>query len=774
MTRRRPTSSSRSRRSAKGPGLFARLWKPLFVLGLFGLLVLSGWGLWVDQQIQRDFRALQWSLPARIYSRPLELYEGMRLTSDRLVSYLQELGYRQDGNPDGPGEFARNGSRVVLHTRGFDFWDGREAPQWVEAVFSGSELISLRGKGNQSLLLVRLEPVEIAQINPATGEDRLPLPLSAFPQDLINAVIAVEDRRFYRHHGIDPQGLARAMLANIKAMAWVQGGSTLTQQLVKNLYLTRERTLRRKIEEAMMAVALELHFSKEEILTAYLNEVFLGQDGNRAIHGFALASQYYFGRPLNELGVADLALLAGLSRGASFYNPQRNPERARNRRNVVLASMLDQGYISQEQYARATQEEVVTRARLARRAAYPAFMELVAEHLARDYDQNALRSEGLRIFTTLDIWAQQVLDEHLDAAVKAVERGGENSPPLEAAVVISDANTGEIRALAGSRKGGGYTGFNRALQARRQIGSLVKPAVYLAALESGRFNLASVLQDRPVSLKLQNGDIWEPQNYERTSEGDVYFFEALQRSLNLATVNLGLELGVDRVVAMLQDLGYPGKLQPFPSVLLGAVDMTPLQVAQMYQSFASGGFRSPPRTVQAVTTADGTPLEWYGVQSYQVADPANVFLLEHAMQGVFTEGTGKTMAGRLDRHLPLAGKTGTTNDLRDSWFAGFGNDLVGVVWLGYDDNRETKLTGATGALRVWTEIMTRLDIESRPQVPPAGIVWEEVARYASSDPARRDCSYTRLVPFRENNRLDMAWSCVVNDSFFNRLMDRFR
>src|SRR5690606_15277922 len=356
MTRRRATSSSRSssrrpqRRS--GRGLIARLWKPVLALGVVATIMVGFWGLWVDQQVQRDFRALQWSLPARLYSRPLELYEGLHLSTDRLVSYLQELGYRQQSNPDGPGEYARNGSRVVMYSRGFDFWDGKEAAQGVEAMFSGSEVVALRNLGGQPLSLVRLEPVEIAQINPATGEDRLPLPLASFPQPLINAVIAVEDQRFYQHDGIDPRGLARAMVANIKAMSWVQGGSTLTQQLVKNLYLTRERTLRRKIEEAMMAVALEVHFSKEEILTAYLNEVFLGQDGNRAIHGFALASQYYFGRPLNELDVSDLALLAGLSRGASFYNPQRNPERAKNRRNVVLASMLDQGYITQQEFDR--------------------------------------------------------------------------------------------------------------------------------------------------------------------------------------------------------------------------------------------------------------------------------------------------------------------------------------------------------------------------------------------------------------------------------------
>ncbi|MDR0781667.1 MAG: penicillin-binding protein 1B, partial [Pseudomonadales bacterium] len=698
MTRRRATIATRSaspRRPARSRrGLIARCWKPLAVLCLLGVAFMGAWFMRVDKEIQHDFRALQWALPARIYSRPLELYEGAHLNADTLASYMQALGYREQSNPSSAGEYTRSGNTVHLHTRGFVFWDGREVEQQVEAVFSGNELIALNGAGNGALSLVRLEPVEIAQINPATGEDRLPLPLAAFPQQLVNAVIAVEDKRFYQHHGIDPHGLARAMYANLKARAWVQGGSTLTQQLVKNLYLTQARTLRRKVEEAMMAVALELHFSKQEILTAYLNEVFLGQDGSRAIHGFALAAQYYFGRPLNELSTADLALLAGLSRGASYYNPQRNPERALARRDVVLASMLNQGYLTPAEHAKAIKETIVIHARLAQHAAYPAFMELVAQNLERNYNQDALRSEGLRIFTTLDIATQDVVDKQLDAAVKAVEHTGTGKTPLEAAVIISDANTGEIRALAGSRKGGGYTGFNRALQARRQIGSLVKPAVYLAALESGRFNLASVLSDRPVSVRLQNGDVWEPQNYERSSEGDVYFIEALQRSLNLATVDLGLKLGVENVVAMLKALGYSRPLQPYPSVLLGAVDMTPLEVAQIYQSYASGGFRSPPRAVLSVTTANGKPLDFYGVESHQVADPGNVFLLEHTLQGVFIEGTAKTSAQRLAKHLPLAGKTGTTNDLRDSWFAGFGGDLVGVVWLGYDDNRPTGLTGA--------------------------------------------------------------------------------
>lgn len=767
----RKRSKAKNSKNGKKAG---RRW-PYFVVPvmLWGTLAVAGWCVWVDYQVRRDFSALQWALPARIYARPIELYAGAHFGVAELTDYLQRLGYRQTPDVAGPGEYQVNGSNLRLRTRGFDFWDGTEAPVYVELGFTGRNISSLRGGPTSGdLALARLEPVEIAQINPETGEDRLPVSLSDVPPALVNAVIAVEDQRFYSHYGVDPIGILRALWTNVRAGAVVQGGSTLTQQLVKNLYLNRDRTLRRKVEEAVMAVALDFHFTKDEILTAYINEVFLGQQGSRAIHGFALAAEHYFGRPLKELKLDELATLAGLARGASYYNPLRNPERATERRNTVLARMRDQEYISEQQYQQALAATLqVTSRPVSRGAGYPAFMELVYGDLARDYDQAALRTEGLRIFTTLDVEMQSAMEAVLDKGVTAVERKTDGAA-LEAAVVITDANTGEVRAMAGSRKAG-YTGFNRALHAVRPIGSLVKPAVYLAALE-GDFHLASVLADDPVRMKLPNGDLWEPENYEKTTEGDVYLYDALERSLNLATVDLGMQIGPEKVVEMLRHLGHTKPVQPFPSILLGAVDMTPIEVAQLYQTLASNGFRSPLRAVEAVTTAEGEPLAWYGIQTEQVADAAAVFVLEHALQGVFERGTAKTMASRLGRNMPLAGKTGTTNDLRDSWFAGYGQDLVGVVWLGHDDNRATGLTGATGALRVWTDIMVELDIQPRQSLPPADIQWDTVAQYAVRNPVDRNCAVTRSLPFRADKMQDVAYSCEVNDSFFERVIDRFR
>jgi penicillin-binding protein 1B len=758
--------SSRSRPQRR------RRWLPIFAALVFGGFVAVGvWFLWIDTEIRRDFAALQWALPARLYARPLELYAGAHLAADDLIDYLQLLGYRETARVAGPGEYEATGAVVRLHTRGFEFWDSSDLDLYVEAGFSGARVVYLSGlAGADAPLLVRLEPIEIAQVNPANGEDRLPVSLKEVPQDLVNAVVAVEDQRFYSHYGVDPLGIARALWSNLRAGEVVQGGSTLTQQLVKNLYLNRERTLRRKIEEAMMAVALDYHFDKDRILTAYLNEVFLGQQGNRAIHGFALASQHYFGRPLKELSLAELATLAGLPRGASYYNPSRYPERATERRNVVLARMRELGYISDQQYDNARAEVLQVAESAPSRAGYPAFMELVYSDLVRDYDRDALRTEGLRIFTTLDVLMQGKLEAVLDESVARVER--RNDARLEAAVVVTDASSGQVRALAGSRKNG-YTGFNRALHAVRPIGSLVKPAVYLAALEGAVFHPASVLSDREIEIRMQDGQLWRPKNYEETTEGDVYLYDALQRSLNLATVDLGMAVGVPRVVDMLSRLGYHKEVAPYPSLLLGAVDMAPIEVAQIYQTLATGGFRSPLRSVEAVSTAQGAPLTWYGIRTEPAADPAALYLLETIMQGVFERGTARSVNPRMGQYLPLAGKTGTTNDTRDSWFAGFGDDLVGVAWLGYDDNSETGLTGATGALRVWADVMSALDIQPRTTPQPPDIVWDEVPQQAVSNPIQRDCSATVMLPFRANLLPDPDWSCG-DANFFERLIDRVR
>ncbi len=769
-----PRNSSAGRHpNSTGPTFSRHIPRFIWLLLVLAVLLVVYRCVWIDRKIRRDFDALQWELPARIYSRPVELYAGVHISPDDLVDYLQRLGYRRTAKVDRSGEYKVNGNHIALRTRGFQFWDGAEAEVYVELTFDGHHVSQVQDGKGTDLPLLRLEPVEIEQINPATGEDRMPVTLVDIPPTLIAAVVAIEDQRFYTHHGIDPIGIGRALWADIRAGGIVQGGSTLTQQLIKNLYLDKEQTLRRKIEEAVMALSLELHFSKDDILTAYFNEIFLGQDGNRAIHGFALASQYYFARPLNELRLDEMALLAGIGRGATYYNPLRYPERAVERRNVVLTRMHELGEITDKDYETAHKARLQVREKVVNRNGYPAFMQLVYDNLKREYNKDALRTKGLNIFTTLDVTMQSKMEERLDGAVARVEKSGHKNNPLEAAVVITDANTGEVRALAGGRKRG-YSGFNRALHAVRPVGSLVKPAVYLTALETKNFTLASVLADQEIELKQPNGEVWRPQNYEREADGDVYFYDALQRSLNLATLDLGLKIGVDKVKATLTRLGYTGDAQPYPSLLLGAVDMSPLEVAQIYQTLASSGFRSPLRAVEAVTTADGQPLAFYSIETKQVADPAAVWLLEYALRGVFERGTAKSVTPLLRNHMPLAGKTGTTNDMRDSWFAGYGNDLVGVVWLGHDDNQETGLTGAAGALQVWANLMQAFDIEPRQVPAPESIKYDQVPVTPNHNTSQRDCSSTQSLPFLADAMPDVSISCEVNDSFFGRVIDRFK
>ena len=773
MRKTKPKSAKQGRRAPRKWRGWPLVRRISLALGIGVVL----WCLWIDFEVRRDFEALQWALPARLYARPVELYAGAPISQAELSNYLDHLGYRESTQVEGPGEYQRSPSRISLWTRGFDFWDGAEPSLYLNVEFDGRKVRSLWGDQNTGdIALARLEPAEIAQINPNTGEDRVPIRLSDVPQALIDAVIAVEDQRFYSHFGVDPIGIGRALVANLQAGSIVQGGSTLTQQLIKNLYLSRQQTLRRKIEEALMALALELHFNKEEILQAYMNEVFLGQQGNRAIHGFALASEYYFSRPLSELSLSELATLAGLPRGASYYNPRRYPERATQRRDIVLGRMLSQGYITAQQSTTATREPLKVASNAPSRGqVYPAFLELVRDNLARDYDREALQTEGLRIFTTLDLRVQGLIDANLEAAVKSVERAAANgsSGHLEAAVVISDAITGEVLGIAGGRQPG-FAGFNRALNARRPIGSLVKPAIYLAALESRQYSLASVLADQPVRIPLSGSQVWSPTNYDDKVYGDVYLFDALERSMNLATVDLGMQLGVDSVARMLKKLGYNDNIPLYPSLLLGAVDMAPIEVAQLYQTLASNGFRSPLRAVEAVTTSQGEPLERYGIETAQVSDPESMYLLEYALQGVFNRGTAKSVTGRMENSLPLAGKTGTTNDLRDSWFAGYGDDLVGVVWLGYDDNRDTGLTGATGALRVWSELMSDLNIQPRLTLPSSKIVWQDIAPQAARRENERDCRAAQSLPFVPGRLPDSAVSCEESESFLQNIFDRMR
>ncbi|MCZ4126558.1 penicillin-binding protein 1B [Stutzerimonas balearica] len=703
MTKSRsPRNRTRRRSSA------ARPWLGWVVkLSIVGLVILAGFAVYLDAIVQEKFSGKRWTIPAKVYARPLELFVGQKLAKDDFLAELDALGYRREKAVAGPGGVSVAGNNVEMQTRGFQFYEGAEESRRIRVRFSGDFVAGLNSADGSSLAVARLEPVLIGGLYPAHNEDRILIKLDQVPPYLVQTLVAVEDREFFEHFGVSPKSIARAVWVNLTAGAVRQGGSTLTQQLVKNFYLTNERSLTRKATEAMMAVLLELHYDKQEILEAYLNEVFLGQDGRRAIHGFGLASQYFFGQPLAELKLHQIALLVGMVKGPTYYNPRRHPERALERRNLVLDLLAEQQVVDPAEVAAAKQKPLgITQRGSMADSSYPAFLDLVKRQLREDYREEDLTEEGLRVFTSFDPILQLKAEQAMSDTLKRLGKGAE---AVEGAMLVTNPETGEIQAMLGSRQPG-YAGFNRALDAVRPIGSLIKPVIYLTALERpSQYTLTSLLEDEPFSVKGADGQVWRPQNYDRKAHGTVYLYQALANSYNLSTTRLGLELGVPNVLKTLQRLGVSVDWPAYPSMLLGAGALRPIEVADVYQTLANGGFNTPLRGIRSVLTAEGEPLKRYPFQIQQRFDPGAIYLTQRAMQRVMHEGTGRSAYNQLPRSLNLAGKTGTTNDLRDSWFAGFSQDLLAVVWLGRDDNGKTSLTGATGALRVWTDFMRRAD-----------------------------------------------------------------
>ncbi len=730
-------------------GGFGRLLFKLALVGaVFGVLAL----VVLDAMVRSKFEGKRWSIPARVYARPLDLYAGLPQTADAVIRELNALGYERSSGAGRAGQYDLRNGRMLVHTRGFRFWDGAEPGRAMELRFDAGGVQYLGTADGRALPLARLEPLLIGGIYPGHNEDRILIQLQNVPDSLIQALIVTEDRSFHQHHGIAFRSIARALMANLQAGGVVQGGSTLTQQLVKNFYLTSERSLTRKGIEAVMAVLLDAHYSKEEILEAYLNEIYLGQSGRRAIHGVGLAAQFYFGKPVSELSLHESALLVGLVKGPSYYDPRRFPERATERRNLVLKLMREAGVIS----AQAEKEAAARPLGVVRRPSwsdsmFPAFLDLVRRQLSRDYREEDLTSEGLRIFTTLDPQVQWQAEASLSGSLKRLEQWHRlKSGDLEGAVVVTSTEGGEVQALVGGRRSR-FSGFNRALDASRPIGSLVKPAVYLTALsDPRRYTLVSRVRDEPLTLEQPNGSTWSPRNFDREVHGRVPIYQALSRSYNLATANLGLDLGVGNVMATLQQLGVERPLQPYPSLLLGAAELTPIEVAHMYQTFAAGGFRSPLRAIRDVLAADGTPLNRYPLEVKQTIRPGPAHLVQYAMQITMAEGTGASAYRTLSRDVQAAGKTGTTNDLRDSWFAGYTGDYSAVVWIGRDDNKPTPLTGSSGALQVWADLMQQVRAASLIAAVPPGVQYHWVDEETGQLSAER-CAGARYVPFIEGS-----------------------
>ncbi|MEZ8203046.1 penicillin-binding protein 1B [Vibrio splendidus] len=750
---RKPRAAAKKTKPKAKPsgkrGWLKILWGISWKAGLALAALLLFVGIYLDSVVKQRFEGQLFDLPTVVYARVLDLSPGTQVSLVQVKNELDVLNYRKVNAPRHPGEYSSSSTKIEMIRRPFEFVDGPEADRHVMLHFNGNELTriqSLEKKGDMGYL--RVEPKMLGMLEKSSDEQRLFLKRNQFPEVMVDALLATEDRNFYQHDGVSPLAIARAMVVNVKAGRTVQGGSTLTQQLAKNLFLSSERTLWRKVREAYIALILDHRYSKDRILEAYLNEVYLGQNGGQAIHGFGLASRLYFGQPIQELRIDQLALLVGMVKGPSYYNPVRYPERAKTRRDLVLRLLMQQDILTPKQYEEAASRnlDIQDNPRIASRQ--PAYFQQVNIELKRYVGDRFEAQKGIRVFTSLDPVSQDKLEKSIARKVPDLSKTAGNK--LEAAAIAVDRNTGEIRAMVGGKRTG-YDGFNRALNASRPIGSLVKPAIYLTALDQPqKYTLATTLKDTPLSLKGSKGSVWSPRNFDRKFRGDVPLYVALSKSYNVPTVRLGMQLGIDSVSDTIGKLGVDkNEIRPVPSMFLGSFSLTPFQVAQMYQTITNSGRIAPLSALRSVVDNDGEVLYQSIPRVSQSVDQQAAWLTTYAMKRGVSEGTGRFLQGQF-AWAGLAGKTGTSNDSRDSWFVGVDGREVTTIWLGRDDNKPTKLTGSSGALRVYADYLKHRTPEQLLLPWPNGITTASFTR-TSQGALEFDCDGTVKLPVWDEN-----------------------
>ena len=718
----------------------------LLKVAFTGAVLTVFYGGYLDWQIRSKMDGQIWRLPAEVYSRIESVKISDNLAFDEVIQILLDNEYRQTTMVAAPGDFKLEDDTIVVLRRAFPFPDKPEPQRVLRLRFVDNKLNRIEDLvAVKAIDEFRLAPKLIAMLE-SDNEDRLAIPLQNYPRLLIDALILTEDRRFYDHHGINPVGIIRALITNIRAGQTVQGGSTLTQQLVKNLFLSSERTITRKANEALMSLLLDWRYDKNRILETYLNEIYLGQNGDTQIHGFELASQFYFGRSIREISLDQIALLVGMVKGPSLYNPWRNPQNALERRNVVLKLMLEHKMIGDELYQLLSQRPlgVQQKGQISRK--YPSFIQTLQADLRRELGEHKISSLlGARIFTTMDLKQQAQAENAVVNTVSQLQLKTKN-PYLEGAMIVADYRVGEIRAVVGGLQTQ-YAGFNRALMAKRQIGSLVKPSIYLTALSNPeQFRLNTPINNQPITINVKGSSPWQPRNYDKKYSGSVMLMDALARSLNIPTVNIGMKVGLSKVIDTQKAMGWDNvEIPKVPAMLLGAYTISPYDVTKLYQTIANQGGRIELTTVDTIADRQGNIIYQHDKTAKQVVPQEAAFQTLFAMQQTVERGTARSLQNDY-ADLRLAGKTGTTNDARDTWFVGIDGKNISTVWLGRDDNGETKLTGASGALQIYKDYLSHTYIEKLKLNKPANIKWVGITQHGSWD-----CDSNRVIPVWVNN-----------------------
>ncbi len=688
-------------------------------LALTLLAVSFAGGVWTSQRVVEldrivvaRFEGRRFRVPSRVYSAPAILYPGLDTEQGGLRQAFDRLGYRSEpaGRSPAPGGYVWGQGRVRVHLRAFEHPTRPEPSRDIELRLAAGRIDSIReAASGRELGAVLLEPEPVGSYYGLDREQRELVRLEHVPPSLVAAILAVEDQRFEEHPGIDWRRIAGAFWVNLRSGSIRQGGSTLTQQLVKNFFLTPARTVQRKLQEAVMALLVEARYEKPAILESYLNEIYLGQRGATAIHGVGEAARFYFGKPVGKLGVAESALLAAIISSPGASSPFRNPERARERRDLVLQLMHRQGRIDDASFVAARGEPLVlaSRTREPQEARY--FLDALRRQLPEVYDAEALTSEGLRIYSTLDVRLQQLANRALREGLDALEkrhptlRAEKPSRRLQGCLVALRPQTGEVVALVGGRDYS-VSQFDRCTQARRPAGSVFKPIVYVTALEPRSdgpptVTLASRLDDGPLTVRTPVGD-WTPANYDHEFHGTVSVRQAVESSLNVATARLGQQVGIARIVQMARRLGIESPLPEVPSLAIGSADLTPIELARAYATLANGGVRPEIRTFEDAVDAERGTLERRTIAFQRVLDPGVAYLAASLLEGVVDRGTARAVraAGLTG---PVAAKTGTSDEERDAWFVGFTPELVAAVWVGFDEPRSLRLPASQVALPIW-------------------------------------------------------------------------
>ncbi len=740
---KQPTKKSTS--SSGYPFWHWRRWIGFFLkLSIVFIAFMVLFGIYLDSLIHSKFDGEKWQLPALVYSRPLELFPGQRISVDQMRHELKALNYREVPKPQGPGQYAVNGQKMVVIRRAFDFADGAEATRPLFLTFQGQRLDTIQNASNMHQLgYVRMDPVLLDRLSGDDIEDRILLRINQVPKSFVDMLLLVEDRDFYHHGGVSFMSIGRALIANLLAGHTVQGGSTLTQQLSKNYFLSSEKSIWRKVQEAYMAVIIDFRYEKNQILETYMNEIYLGQNYAQGVYGFGLASYFYFGMPLDELEPDQMALLVTMVRGPSYYDPWRYPDRARQRRDMILRLMLENNQLTPDQYQTYAQRPLgmIERGQMTY-GRTPAFMNLLRRELKQRFGDDFLKQSGLKIFTSLDPVAQTAAESAVSSQLDVIEKRLKRDS-LQAAMVVTNRHSGEVSALVGGRDTQ-FAGLNRALDARRPIGSQVKPAVYLTALDQG-YQLATPLQDAPLTLVNQGGKNWSPQNYDKEYRGSVALYAALANSLNVPTVRLGMAVGIPNVIETLKKMGVTQDIPNYPSLVLGILELTPFELNQAFLTLSTEGLYQPLTAIRTILDSNGRPLYIRAEKAERRLDAQSSYLTLFAMTKVASQGTAKVLAAKFPNAV-LAGKTGTTDNLRDAWFTGMDNDEVITVWVGRDDNKPAGLTGANGALPLFTEYMTERGVNSLKLPVPQGV--SMVNFNADGKPVAEGCSGVLSLPAR--------------------------